>query len=154
MFADDGGFASHELAAFASRHNCRVTVISRFASDAVVHDPPPLRMAGQNGRPRIVGTRLPNPGEVASTATGKRLTVSWYGGGRRWIEVATGTGHWYRQGQGLDPVRWIHARDLTGSHRDEYIFSTAVRMSARGIVEAFVGRWDIAVTFEEMRAHQ
>jgi hypothetical protein len=79
--------------------------------------------------------------------------VKWYAGGTRRIEVITGTGHWYRQGQGLVQLRWIHVRDLTGSHRDEYFFSTEIRMSVKRIVEAFVGRWDIEVTFEEMREH-
>lgn len=67
--------------------------------------------------------------------------------------------HWYRQGQGLVPVRGPRhcdlagVCDLTGSHRDEYFFSTEIRMSIRRIVESFDGRWDIEVTFEEMREH-
>ena len=154
VFAGDGGFASHELAAFASRHSHRLALVSKFPPDAVLHDPPPPRKPGQTGRPRVVGTRLPSPRDVvASRPRGKRLTVKWYGGGTRRIEVITGTGHWYRQGQGLVPLRWIHVRDLTGSHRDEYFFSTAARLSVKRIVEAFVGRWDIEVTFEEMREH-
>ena len=57
VFAGDGGFASHELAAFASRHSNRLTLVSKFPPDAVLHDPPPHRKPGQNGRPRVVGTR-------------------------------------------------------------------------------------------------
>ena len=71
----------------------------------------------------------------------------------RHIEVVTGVGHWYRQGQGLVGVRWVYVRDLTGNHRDEYFFSTDLHMRVRRIVETFVGRWDIEVTFEEMREH-
>jgi hypothetical protein len=154
VFAGDGGFALHELAAFASRHSNRLTLVSKLPPDAVLHDPPPHRAPGQNGRPRVVGTRLPSPGDiVASGVTGKQLTVKWYGGGTRRIEVIAGTGHRYRQGQGLVPLGWLHVRDLTGNHRDEYFFSTAVRMSVKRIVEALVGRWDIEVTFEEMREH-
>lgn len=154
VFAGDGGFASHELAAFASRHGSRLTLISRIPPNAVLHDLPPLRKPGQTGRPRLVGPRLPSPAEVvASDVSGRRMTVKWYGGGARRIEVITGTGHWYRQGRGLVPLRWIHVRDLTGSHRDEFFFSTAAGMSVRRIVEAYVGRWDIEVTFEEMREH-
>ena len=82
-----------------------------------------------------------------------KMTVKWYGGGMRHIEVVTGVGHWYRQGQGLVAVRWLYVRDLTGDHRDEYFFSSEIRMSVRRIVETFVGRWDIEVTFEEMREH-
>lgn len=100
VFAGDGGFASHELAAFASRPGGRLTLISRIPPNAVLHDPPPLRKPGQTGRPRLVGPRLPSPAEaVASGVSGRRMTVKWYGGGTRRIEVVTGTGHWYRQGR-------------------------------------------------------
>lgn len=154
VFAGDGGFATHALAGFASRHRNRLTLVSKFPPNAVLHDRPPQRKPGQHGRPRVVGKRLPSPKErVALTDKRKRLTVKWYGGGTRRIEVVTGEGHWYRQGQGLVPVRWVYVRDLTGDHRDEYFFSTAIQMSVKRIVETFVGRWDIEVTFAEMREH-
>jgi hypothetical protein len=154
VFAGDGGFASHELAGFASRHRNRLTLVSKFPPKAVLHDQPPLRKPRQSGRPRVVGERLPSPQDVvASTNKRRRLTVKWYGGGTRRIEVVSGVGHWYRQGQGLVAVRWLYVRDLTGDHRDEYFFSTEIRMSVKRIVETFVGRWDIEVTFEEMREH-
>lgn len=154
VFAGDGGFASHELAGFVSRHQNRLTLVSKFPPQAVLHDRPPQRMPGQSGRPRVVGKRLPSPQDVvASTNKRRRLTVKWYGGGTRRIEVVSGVGHWYRQGQGLVLVRWVYVRDLTGDHRDEYFFSTEIRMSVKRIVETFVGRWDIEVTFEEMREH-
>ena len=60
-FAGDGGFATHELAGFASRHQNRLTLVSKFPPGAVLHDRPPVRQPGQNGRPRVVGTRLPSP---------------------------------------------------------------------------------------------
>lgn len=81
------------------------------------------------------------------------MKVNWYGGGQRQVEVATGVGHWYRQGQGLVKIRWVFVRDLSGNHRDEYFYSTTVNISVSSIIESFVGRWDIEVTFEEMREH-
>ena len=154
VFAGDGGFATHALANFAARHRRRLSLVSKFPSDAVLHDPPPRRKPGQRGRPRIIGERLPRPADVVeSTRKRRRLTIDWYGGGRRRVEVITAVGHWYRQGQGLVQLRWVHVHDLTGTHRDEYLFSTDVLMSVARIIEAFVGRWDIEVTFEEMRAH-
>ena len=74
-------------------------------------------------------------------------------GGQRRVEIVTGVGHWYRQCQGLVKVRWVFVHDLTGHHRDEYFYSTQPATSASDIIEAFVGRWDIEVTFEEMREH-
>ncbi len=155
VFAGDSSFATHELAGFASRHRRkRLALVSKFPPTAVLHERPPQRKPGQKGRPRVVGKRLPSPQEVvASTGKRKRLTVKWYGGGTRRIEVVSGVGHWYRQGQGLVQVRWVYVRDLTGSHRDEYFFSTDINMSIKRTVETFIGRWDIEVTFEEMREH-
>jgi hypothetical protein len=50
-------------------------------------------------------------------------------------------------------IRWVYVHDLSGHHRDEYLYSTDIAMNAKQIIEAFVGRWDIEVTFEEMREH-
>lgn len=50
-------------------------------------------------------------------------------------------------------VRWVFVHDLTGTHRDEYFFSTNPAMSARAIIEHYTGRWSIEVTFAEMRAY-
>ncbi len=45
------------------------------------------------------------------------------------MEVVTGTGHWYKSGRPLVAVRWVFVRDLTGTHRDEYFFTTDSTMS-------------------------
>lgn len=154
VFAGDGGFATHALARFAARHRRRLQLVSKFPPDAVLHDPPPQPKARQKGRPRVVGKRLPCPADVVkATKKRRRLRVAWYGGGRRTVSVVTGVGHWYRQGHGLVRLRWVHVRDLTGSHREEYFFSTDIQLSVTRVIEAFVGRWDIEVTFEEMREH-
>jgi hypothetical protein len=50
-------------------------------------------------------------------------------------------------------LRWTHVRDLTGSHREEYLFSTDCRMSVTRVIEAFVGRPRVEVTFAEIRGH-
>ena len=154
VFSGDAAFATHKLSRFAARYSDRLTLISKIVPGAVLHDPPPARRRGQIGRTRIVGKRLPSPKQVvADTAQRRRLTVRWYGGGQRRVEIVTGVGHWYRQGQGLVKVRWVFVHDLTGHHRDEYFYSTQPATSASDIIEAFVGRWDIEVTFEEMREH-
>ena len=154
VFSGDGGFATHEVARFAARHRGQLTLVSKFLPNAVLHAPPSQRKPGQIGRPRITGKRLPSPSEVVeSTRKRRRVTVAWYGGGKRRVEVVSGVGHWYRQGHGLVKIRWIYVHDLTGDHRDDYFFTTDARMSVAKIVEMFVGRWDIEVTFAEMREH-
>lgn len=154
IFSGDGGFATHRLSRFASRHARRLTLVSKLIPGAVLHEAPSPRGKKQKGRPRVVGARLPSPKQVVATRTrGRIVNVSWYGGGRRKVRVITGEGNWYRQGHGLVKIRWVHVLDLDGNHREEYFYSTDCRLDVTAIIEAFVGRWDIEVTFEEMREH-
>ncbi len=67
------------------------------------------------------------------------------------VEAASGTGHWYKAGQGLVEVLWVYVHDRTGTHRDEYFFTTDVRMSVQEVIETYVGRWNEETTFQEMR---
>ena len=78
------------------------------------------------------GNKLPSPREVVQQAKRRRkLSVTWYGGTTRRVEVVTGTGHWYKSGQELVPVRWVGVRDGTGTPQEEYFFTTDVVQSGR-----------------------
>lgn len=153
-FAGDGGYATHELAGFAQRHRDRLSLVSRFYPEANLYAPAPVVDGGRQGRPRRKGRKLPSPAAVvAGTRKRCRLTVAWYGGETRRVEVVSGTGGWYRSGAGLVPVRWVYVHDLSGTHRDEYFFTTDLALTPRAIIERFTGRWSIEVTFEELRAY-
>jgi hypothetical protein len=151
LFAGDQNYGSHEMALLAPRTQGRVHVVSKFYPNANLYEPPPAYTG--HGRPRVKGAKLPTPQEVVATAPRTQLNVAWYGGGRREVEVVTGTGHWYKAGQGLVPVRWVYVHDLTGTHRDEYFYSTDVTRTAQQIIEEYTGRWNIETTFEESRAY-
>lgn len=154
VFVGDGGFGVHPLASFAHRQRRRLTLVSRFYADANLYALPPAPTGKKTGRPRKKGPKLPSPAAVvATTRRRQRLRVSWYGGGQRDIAVVTGTGHWYKSGAGLVPVRWVYVHDRTGTHRDDYFFSTAVDMTAQEIVEAYTRRWNLETTFQEMRSY-
>lgn len=149
----DGGYASHELAAFCHRHRRHVTLVSRFHPDANLYDPPPPRRPGRSGRPRLKGRKLPTPAEVVARSRRRRATVSWYGGADRRIEYVSDTGQWYKTGEGLAPVRWVWTHDIQGAHRDDYFYSTDPTVDPTQIVSWFTARWPIETTFQEMRAH-
>jgi hypothetical protein len=152
-FSGDGGYATHELTRFAHGHSGRLHLVSRFHPDANLYEPPG-RPTGGRGRPQIKGAKQPLPAEVvAGTVRRKILTVAWYGGSQRRVAVVTGTGHWYKSGDGLVPIRWIHVEDLTGTRRQEYFHTTDPTLTPQQIIEQFTGRWSIEVTFEEARAH-
>ena len=152
VFVGDAGYGTHEVARFCHRHRARLTLVSKLHPDANLFEPPPP-YAGK-GRPRVKGERLPKPRQaVAAAARLTRLAVGWYGGGTRRVATVTGTGHWYKAGAGLVPIRWVFVRDLTGTHRDEYFFTTEPDLTPAGVIENYAGRWNIETTFQECRAH-
>jgi hypothetical protein len=151
VLAGDQNYGSHEMALLAPRTRGRLTVVSKFYPDANLYEPPPPYTG--NGRPRVKGVKLPTPQEVVAQAPRTPLNLAWYGGGRRDVEVVSGRGHWYKAGQGLVPVRWVYVHDRTGTHRDEYFYSTDVDMAPQGITEEYTGRWNIETTFEDARAY-
>jgi hypothetical protein len=51
------------------------------------------------------------------------------------------------------PVRWVHVKDLDGTHRDDWLYTTDPALAGDAIVSFFTRRWAIEVTFEESRAH-
>jgi hypothetical protein len=150
VFAGDSSYGTHEVARFCHRHRDRLALVSKCHPDINLFTPPPP-YAG-NGRPRVKGVRLPKPRQAAATAPRTRLSVVWYGGGTRRVEAATGVGHWYKGGCGLVPVRWVFVEDATGTHRDEYLFTTDPALSPDAVVGIYCGRWNIETTFQETRS--
>ena len=117
----------------AARIPRRLTLVSKFYPDANLFEPPPPYSG--KGRPRVKGKELPSPAEVVrDTATRQ---PHWTSPGTAGADVASrwspAAGYWYhRAARPLVPVRWVFVHDLTGTHRDEYFFTTDVAMSARG----------------------
>ena len=153
IFLGDGGYNSHELAEFCYRHRRQATLLSRFYPDAALHDPPPRPRGKVNGRPRKKGQKRKSPQDVVAASRLRKTKVKWYGARTRQVLVCSGTGHWYRAGRGLVPVRWVFVRDHDGTRRDEYFFTTDPGLTASRIVELYTWRWNIEVTFREMRDH-
>lgn len=150
VFVGDSGFGTHELAVWVSRRR-RLELVSKAHPDIRLYDPPPVY--GGLGRPRVTGRRLPTPRQTAAAGERRSLGVDWYGGGRREVSVVTGTGRWYKTGRGLAAVGWVHVRDLSGTHRDEYLYTTDESLTPAEIVGLYCGRWNLETTFREARDH-
>ena len=151
VFVGDSAYGTHEVARFCHRHHDRLCLVSKLHPEANLFEPPPTYNG--KGRPRVKGEQRPKPREGVSAARRyKRLTVGWYGGGTRRVETVTGTGHWYKAGEGLVPILWVFVRDREGTHRDEYFYTTDVRLGARQVIASYTGRWNIEITFQEVRS--
>jgi hypothetical protein len=151
VFVGDAGYGTHEVARFCHARRDRLSLVSKLHPDANLVEPPPP-YAGK-GRPRVTGAALPKPRQAAACARRRRAVVRWYGGGTRRVSVVSGAGHWYKSGHGLVPVRWVCVRDLDGTHRDEYLYSTDPSFSPEAVVGHYAWRWNIETTFQELRAH-
>src|ERR671916_323028 len=72
---------------------------------------------------------------------------------RRVWEVASGTAVWYHPGLPVVPLRWVLIRDPHGAFEPQALLSTDLTVAPWQILEWFVLRWQLEVTFEEARAH-
>ncbi len=151
----DSTYAVLELLARAASLAQPITVVTRLRLDAALYDPAPERNAQTLGRPRCKGQRQPTLAHrlTDSATQWQALTVQWYGGRRRQIEVASATAVWYHSGMPPVPIRWVLIRDPKGRFNPQALLCTDLTPTAQQIVEWFVLRWQLEVTFHEVRTH-
>ncbi len=151
----DGAYAALDLL-----HCCRalthpVTFITRLRLDARLYDPPPARQPRQRGRSRIIGPRqtplaqlLDHPDTPWTTAS-----VAWYGARARTVELTSHTALWYVSGKTPLPLRWVLIRDPQRRFQPQALLCTDPNADPAQIVQWFVLRWQLEVTFREVRTH-
>jgi hypothetical protein len=150
----DGGYAVVEFLASVLRLPL-VTIVTRMRLDAALYDPPPAREAEKRGRPALKGKRQPTLAKRLSDpeTVWQTSTVCWYGGITRSAELATGTALWYHAGVPPVPIRWILIRDPQGTFASQAVLCTDQNADPVQILEWFVMRWPVEVTFHEVRTH-
>jgi hypothetical protein len=132
------------------------TVVARLRLDAHLCAPAPPRLPRQKGRPRLVGARLPNLTSYAddpTTAWTVQRVGRWYGERDRPIQLLSGTAVWYHTGLPPVPIRWVLIRDPRGKFATQALLCTDLAADPLQIVSWFVLRWQLEVTFREVRAH-
>ncbi len=152
----DGGFACVHLALTCVDLVVPVTLISRLRLDAQLYDFPPPPRPGRRGPQPQKGRkkRQALKGRIEQAKHhGKETTVMWYGAKRKRVRLLSGQCLWHTSGFAPVPIRWVLVVDPTGKSRPEAFFSTDRRLSPEKIVEYYVLRWNVEVTFEEGRRH-
>lgn len=148
----DGAYACLHLALECVKRN--VTLISRLRLDAQVFEFPEANTEKKPGRKRIKGKRIRLDKLVADeTQHWKSHVINWYGDTRKTLNVLSKTCLWYQGGKPPVTVRFVLVVDPSGKYKPEAFFSTDIDVPAEKIIEYFVLRWNIEVTFEEARAH-
>ncbi len=134
----------------------QLCVIVRLRLDAALYKPAPKRRPGTQGRPRKKGERLPTLAQVAANPKThwQRVTIrNWYGEGRRVIEIVSQTAVWFHGGLPPLPMRWVLIRDPQGKFKTQALLCTDVKQDPVQIIKWFVLRWQMEVTFHEVREH-
>jgi hypothetical protein len=152
----DNSFAVIDLLLRVATLQEPICMIVRFRLDAALYEPAPQRTAGQAGRPRKKGKRLPTLESVAADprTDWQSLTVpNWYGQRNRTVEIVSGTAVWYHSGKAPLPIRWVLIRDPQGHFKTQAILCTDPSQAPEQILLWFVCRWRVEVTFHEVRTH-
>lgn len=148
----DGGYAAVSLV-----HHCQklsVTLISRLRLDASLYgfpEPPPR---GKRGPKPKKGTRELSPKQRLDDplTVWMELDVPWYQGETKRLEVATGVSLWHRSGSEPVALRWVLVRCPEGSFPPCAYFASR-DMSPEELLSSYVLRWNLEVTFAEIRAN-
>lgn len=156
----EGGYAAIRLIGACQRLG--VTLVTRLRIDAKLYDAPSPQPKSKRGPKPKKGARQPNfAARLADPATEwKTVTIAWYGGERKSVEVTTGVALWHQPNHSPVEIRWVLVRYEETQERTRKILtkgaalmSSETTLTAEAIVEAFVARWNLEVTFEEIRRH-
>jgi hypothetical protein len=152
----DGAFASLQLLSDWASRRRPVVCVTRLRLDARLFRPAPPRKKGAMGRPRLVGTRLPSLQQVLADrhTMWQRLSINdWYGQGQRVVELTSATAVWYHTGLPPVPIRWVLVRDPQGKFETRALLCTQLDQDPGQILQWFLWRWQVEVTFQEVRTH-
>jgi hypothetical protein len=157
----DGAFCTLDLLAQCGLH--RIQVVTRLRLDAALYDPAPPREPHTLGAPRKKGERQPSLQQRLDdpTTVWQRIKIRhWYGRGPRMVEMVSGIAVWYHPGKPVIPMRWVLIRPLPHQGKSKVpsfepaaFLCTDAKVPPAQIVEWYVQRWPLEVTFEEARAH-
>jgi hypothetical protein len=152
----DASFAALDFLWRVTQATQSICVITRFRLDAALYRPAPARKEGQKGRPRKKGARLPTLKQVLDnpqTVWKKLIVPDWYGEGPKVVEIVSDTAVWFHNGLPPLPIRWVLIRDPKGRFKAQALLCTDLAIQPEKVVKWFVMRWQVEVTFHEVRTH-
>jgi hypothetical protein len=153
MLVGDGSYAAIVLVQRCQRLKKPVKLVSRLRLDARLFDFPKPQPKGKRGPKPKKGerqTRLSQRLEDPKTKW-QELKIVLYGK-EHLIEFITDVSLWHTPGQDPVPLRWVLVRCSEKSFDPSAYFCSDTHVSAKRIILWASLRWNIEVTFEELRA--
>jgi hypothetical protein len=127
--------------------NCDLT--SRIDLDARLYEPPPQRLPGTNGRPRLRGARIASPRRMLAGRC-QRLTLELYGRHDR-VRIADVEARWHCVAH--KPLRVVAVEPLSGGRTIQAFYSTCWQATAVEVLTWYAQRWSIEQTFRDSKTH-
>jgi hypothetical protein len=146
-------FAAARLGLTCREHGVRL--VSRLLLNAQLYDPVPPQPKGKPGVKPKKGPRQPKLCDRLSDAATVWQTedLPWYVGQTLTMDLTSGSARWHRDGEAALPIRWVLLRDPSGKRRPCALLCTDPAATMHQIIAWYVSRWQIEVTFEEVRCH-
>jgi len=153
ILVGDGSYAAIVLVQRCQRLKKRVSLVSRLRLDARLFDFPAPQPKSKRGPKPKKGTRQVQLAQHLQDpdTDWKTLKLMLYGKEHA-IEFISAISLWHTPGQDPVTLRWVLVRCPQDSFEPAAFFCSDTHISARQIIVCFALRWNIEVTFEELRA--
>lgn len=149
----DGGFACGELAWQCIK--LKVALVTRLKMNACLYDIPNADEPGKRGRKAAKGTKLCNFKTMVGMADlgWKDIVVEGYGQKKKRLKYVSCISLWGADRFQPIPIKWVLLIDPEGELAPTPLMSTDLAMEPEEIITLYIRRWNLEVTFEEVREH-
>jgi hypothetical protein len=132
----------------------QATLITRLRLDARLFAFPEPVPAGRRGPKPKKGHALAklSTREEETRTQGEEATIQWYGHPKT-LRLLSDVCLWHSPGWPPLPIRWVLVVDPEARLPTQAFFTTDLNMAPARVVELFVWRWSLEVTFAEVRRH-
>jgi len=149
----DGAYTCYELLDALRQSVC---LISPIRLDARLFNKPKENPAGKRGPKPKYGTRqitLKKRLEDGRVKWEEIIVPNWYGQENKKMLIATGKSIWYKSSFPTIELQWVLLKDPEGKIESRAIQCTDLNLSPMEIINFFIRRWTVEVTFQEVRTH-
>jgi hypothetical protein len=153
ILVGDGGFACGKLAWRCLK--LKICLVTRLKMNARLYDIPPEIGSKRRGRQRTKGLKLYSFKEMILMADlgWKEVIVEGYGGKPKRMKYISNVSLWGGDSFRPVPIRWVLVVDPEGELDPLPLMSTDIHMCPEKIITLYIQRWNLEVTFEEVREH-
>jgi DDE superfamily endonuclease len=149
----DGAYTCYELLEALQQ---KVSLISPLRLDARLFNKPRENPAGKRGPKPKYGTRqitLKKRLEDGRVRWDEIIIPNWYGQENKKMLITTGKSIWYKSSFPTIELQWVLLKDPEGKIEPKAIQCTDLNLSPIEMINYFIRRWTLEVTFQEVRTH-